>query len=458
MKRIFVLLLSFVLCIGCVSCKSDDASSDSGKTDGTAEGVTDTVNGDQDDPDSPFPMPEVTVNAQVGTGVNIVGGLCNADCISITVTDDEGNETEIIPDHSGGYFLGQVSFKANGNIYITANYEGGSSEAVSRMVCYEKMEDLMTGDEYMPVFCNDSRMHFYSALLAYSLSDVVTDAMMTRAEKNITENVAAVKAANPDAEIIYLVAPSSAAVYSEGLPEEYTEATGQSLYEAFEMVATECGAKVIYPLDTFIENRDDGNGYKVYHNTDSHWTTYGAYLALSEMMEYISETYPAAKPRTFEEMGFYTKYMWGGDALFSFGDYGGFENYSQTGRTGETAKTKISELTTMYTLEMPTDTIDSVYRGGVSTYVNGDDNSGRATVVNPNGDGLPTAVIIRDSFSCPAYDMVNDRFSTVWWQASHNYGMPEDVVSMTKPDYVIYIVSERNLLKVMLENANVQLG
>ncbi len=450
MKRILLLILALTMFIGCVACNSEQSSA--GTSSAPTETATDGV------PESPFPMPEVTINARVGTGVNIVGGLCNADCISITVTDDEGNTTEITPDRSGGYFIGQVKFNADGDIYITANYEGGSSEAVSRMVRYEKMDDLMTSDEYMPVFCNDSRMHFYSAVQAYSMSDVVTDAMMTRAEKNISKNVTALKAANPDAELIYLVAPSSAAVYPEGLPEEYTEAQGQSLYEAFEMVATACGATVIYPLDTFIKNRDDGNGFKVYHNTDSHWTTYGAYLALSEMMEYISEKHPAAKPRTFEEMGFYTKFMWGGDALFSFGDYNGFENYSETGSSGETVNTKISELTTMYNLEMPTKTIDSVYRGGVSTYVNGDNNSGRTTVINPNGEGLPTALIIRDSFSCPAYDMVNDRFSTVWWQSSHSYSMPADTVSQTKPDYVIYIISERNLLKTMLENANVQLG
>ncbi|MBQ8696829.1 MAG: hypothetical protein IJ519_03820, partial [Clostridia bacterium] len=262
----------------------------------------------------------------------------------------------------------------------------------------------------------------------------------------------------PEAEVIFLVAPSSAAVYSEGVPAEYPKAQGQSLYQAFEAVATGCGAKVIYPLDTFIENRDDGNGYKVYHNTDSHWTTYGAYLALSEMMTYISEKFPAAKPHTMEEMGFYTTTLWGGDALFSFGDFNGFEDFSYTGGTGETEVTGISELTTMYTLETPTKTIDSVYRGSKSTYVNGDKNSGRATVVNPNGEGLPTALIVRDSFSCPAYDMVNERFSTVWWQSSHDYRLSERDVKNNKPDYVIYIVSERNLLKVMLENANMQLG
>lgn len=441
------------MCLGCISCGSatqtNTESDGSVSTDGTQA---------TEPSGSGMAAPEVTINAPVATGINIVGGLCNADCIGITVTDDKGGVTKITPDCSGGYFIGQVKFtKDVSTLSITADYESGSSDAVERTVVYKKMNNKMTADEYMPVFCNDSRMHFYSAIQTYSSSDIVTDAMMTRAEKNITNHVKVTKEANPEAEVIYLVAPSSTWVYPEAIPEEYPKAEGQTLYEAFETIATECGAKVIYPLDTFIENRDDGKGYKVYHNTDSHWTTYGAYLALSEMMTYIGEKYPEAKPRTMEEMGFYTTTLWGGDALFSFGDNGGFENYSETGRSGETKKTRISELTTLYTLEMPTTTLEGVYRGYKSTYVGGD-NSGKATIKNPNGEGLPTALIVRDSFSCPAYDMVNDRFSTVWWQSSHSYGLPAKEVERNKPDYVIYIVSERNLLKVMLNNSNVQLG
>ncbi len=458
------------MCIGCVSCSkgvSPTEKADNGTTASVneteeptaqpSEAPTEEPTEEPTEDEGEFPKPDVTVNAAVATGINIIGGLCKAECVGITVTDTAGNTTEIIPDRASGYFLGQVKFDADTELSVVANYEGGVSEAISCSVEYEEMVNMMESDEYMPVFCNDSRMHFYSAVLAYSKSDPVTDSVMTRAEKNISENVAAVKAANPDAELIYLVAPSSATVYAEGLPEEYPKAEGQTLYEAFESIATACGAKVIYPLDTFIENKDDGNGYKVYHNTDSHWTTYGAYLALSEMMTYISGKFPAAKPHTMEEMGFYTTTMWGGDALFSFGDYNGFEDYSYTGRTGETEVTGISELTTLYSLETPTKTIDSVYRGSKSTYVSGDSNSHKATVVNPNGEGLPTALIVRDSFSCPAYDMVNERFSKVWWQSSHNYGIYENELTARKPDYVIYIVSERNLLKVMTENENATL-
>lgn len=458
MKRFLILLLALALCICSAACaKSGQTTETTEPTETKAPtGTTAPTEPAQDAVTSL----KITFCVPVATGVCVVGGLCTADCASLEVKDSQGNVTEITPDKNGGagYFFGQVKITEDSTLTVSEKTADGSviSEA-SIEAEYRQMKNLMHSDEYMPVFGNDSRMHFYSAVLTYSLSDFVTDSMKTVTEKNITDSVKALKAVNEDAELIYLVVPSSASVYPEGVPADYPEAQGETLFEAFEEIAQGCGATVIYPLDTFKEHRDGRAGYKIYHNTDSHWTTYGAYLGVSELMEHISQKYPAATPRTEEEMGFYTTELWGGDALFSFGDGSGFEDFSATGRTGETEITGITELTTMFDLKCPTSTIKSVYRGGKSTYVNGDSNSGKATVKNPDGEGLPTALILRDSFSCPAYDIVNDRFSCVWWQASHNYGYPEKEVAQSKPDYVIYLVSERNLLKVMLGNSNASL-
>lgn len=464
MKRFLMLLLVVALCIGSAACAKGEQPTEPADTKAPTETTAPTAGTKPTEPTEPAEDEdtdlEVTFCVPVATGVCVVGGVCSADCESLEVKDAQGNVTKITPDKNegAGYFFGQVKISENSTLTVSAKTADGSvSGEVSVDAVYRKMANLMHSDEYMPVFGNDSRMHFYSAVLTYTLSDFVTDSMKTVTEKNITDSVKALKAANPDAELIYLVVPSSASVYPEGVPADYPEAQGETLYEAFAEIAQGCGATVIYPLDTFKEHRDERAGYKIFHNTDSHWTTYGAYLGVSELMEHISEKFPAATPRTEEEMGFYTTELWGGDALFSFGDGSGFEDYSATGRTGETEITGINELTTMFELKCPTSTIKSVYRGGKSTYVSGDSNSGKATVKNPNGDGLPTALILRDSFSCPAYDIVNDRFSTVWWQASHNYGFPEREVTQSKPDYVIYLVSERNLLKVMLGNSNANL-
>ena len=316
------------------------------------------------------------------------------------------------------------------------------------------MKNQMTSGDYQPVFGLDSRIHFYSAILTYSKSNFLSNGEKEFAKQNISETVQTAKSVG--AEVIYLVVPSSAAVYPESVPSEYKAASGETLYKAFKSIAEQSGATVLYPLDELNAHKNDGEGYKIYSHSDSHWTTYGAYFGVSSLMNKISSKYPSAKPRTVKEMGFYTTELYGGDALFSFGDYNGFENYSQAASTsGKTSVTGIKELTTMYNLKMPTDTLTTITRGKKSIYLT-KDNASYYEFTNKNGSGLPSAVIVRDSFGRTAFDMVNDRFSSVTWLAENDYSNAISAIKENKPNYVIYIVSERNLLKVMM-NADVRL-
>ena len=462
MKKFFTHILPLLLCAillltscGGQSSAGTEPAGDSPVGDGSGEGGQNT--GDTDTSNGAS-APEITIATPVATGVCIIGGLCSNACEAVEITGDGVESTRIAPDFmtDSGYFMGQVKVNKTGKITAREVFADGTySLSAEATASYTKMENLLTSDDYRPYFAKNSRIHYYSAILAYTLSDAVSNWIRERAEQNIGNNVAALKEANPDAEIIYLVVPTSAAVYPETLPEEFEKASGATVYDVFREMATEAGAKVIYPLDAFLDHKDDGLGYKIFNNTDSHWSAYGAYWGVAEMMNYISEKYPAAAPRTVDEMGFYTKELWGGDSLFSFSK--GFEIYDNTGHTGETAVTKISELTTIYSREMPTSTIHAAYRGDMSTYLDDGLTSAPTVFTNPNGEGLPTALVIRDSFSCTAYDMVNDRFAEVNWQPAFTYDFPAEDIERDKPDYLIYLVSERNLLKVMLENDNISL-
>lgn len=400
-------------------------------------------------------MPVVTEVAQMSSTGFVVAGYCSINTEKIVVTGDGVTETEIIPAKgtSNNYFMGTVTVKKSTKIVVQALEKNcGLSDAVTKSVSKKSgMSNLMTATEYTPVFCKDSRIHFYSALLAYSLSDVINDAAEARAKANISNIVNQAKQAG--SEVIYFVVPSSASVYPETVPDGYKKATGETVFDVFNRVATQSGAKVVYPLDTMLAHKNDGEGLKIYHHTDSHWAPYGAFWGIHDLMNYISKEHPAAKPRTVEEMGFYTKEMWGGDALFSFASNGIFETNLSAGKT---TKSKINELTAIYKKVMPTSTLISSYRNGKGVYFTGT-NSAAATVRNSNGSGLPTAYIIRDSFGSTAYDMINDRFSTVWWQKYGNLQYTNSTVTANRPDYVIYIISERNIIKLMENNTNVSL-
>lgn len=425
----------------------DDSSADS-KADVSEEGSSDKEASNKQQKSN---RPAVTLAAQVSDNICIVGGMCSTDTEYVSVWGTGVEETKIVP-YAGGsvnYFIGQVKYNQSTTINVSAKAKGKeASDPATRSVSYEFLgQNYMFSGEYSPVIGKNSRMHFYSALLNYSIpSSSVSASMQSMARNNISQIVSAANSVG--AETIFLIIPSSAEIYPETVPGEFTKSS-QNLFSVFNNIATSCGAKVIYPINTMKKHTNDGAGYQIYQHTDSHWSTYGAYWGTYDLFNYISQRFPAAKPRTVSEMKFYLTEMYGGDALFNLPGRLGFET---SWRTGVASKTNIKELTTLYSLKTPTNTLGKIYNDNVGLYLS-EYNSSAAIEINPYGEGLPTAVIMRDSFGKVAYDMINDRFKTVYWEEFNNYNLPYNDIVNGKPDYVIYLYSERNLLKLMLNNS-----
>ncbi|MBQ1186614.1 MAG: hypothetical protein IIX54_02875 [Clostridia bacterium] len=396
--------------------------------------------------------PTVTAANQVATGICVVTGYCSDDTEKIVISGNNVVETTTKPfaGKDKRYFMVQVPYTATTALEVKAIFKDGKeSDVATKLIAHKEMKkNYMYLGEYTPVIGKNGQMHFYSALLSYSLSTgKITSSMNNTAKKNINNIVK--EADKLGAETIFVVIPSTAALYPETVPDDFTETTDEKLYERFTAIAEECGAKVMYPIETMSEHVNDGDGYQLYQRTDSHWSTYGSYWGTYDLFNYIAEKFPNAKPRTLKEMGFYTTEMYGGDGLFSFAEEVGFEVYYSDKIT---RKTKIMELTTRYKLKMPTNTLDSVYKSNMCLSLT-DDNAKSDKVVNPKGTDLPSALIMRDSFGKVSYDMMNDRFSTVYWGEFNNYKMPLDLVDTDHVDYVIYLYSERNLLKIMMNDA-----
>ncbi len=461
-RRIFALFLCLVLIFSLSACKEETPSQANSAAD-TAQGSDDSSGQNSssissDGEKQPVPgigstqnsnSPTVTLATQVAPNICIVGGSCPKGTEYVTVSGDGVTTTKIVPfaGEYSDYYLGQVPFTKSAQISVTATQKGKSeSDGTSQYVSYQAMsENYMEKHEYRPVIGTNSRAHFYSALLSYSLSTgKLTSQMRSAAQTNISSLVA--EASSVGAQTIFLIIPSSAQIYPETVPAKYSKTTGETLYQAFEKIATAAGAKVFYPLETMKNHKNDGVGYQIYQHTDSHWSPYGAYWGTYDMLNYISQTFPSAAPRTVKEMGFYTAELCGGDALFNFPAGIGFESDPHLGRT---SKTGIKELTNLYTLNVKT--LNSIYNNNTGLYLtNG--NAAANIEYNQNAQGLPNAVIMRDSFGKVAYDMLSDRFATTCWGEFDNYNLPVGWES-TNPDYVIHLYSERNLLKIMLGNS-----
>lgn len=84
-----------------------------------------------------------------------------------------------------------------------------------------------------------------------------------------------------------LVAPNKTTIYPEFLPTwaELTETSAQVVLTR----ALEGSSAVVFPNAALDAEK---KSWQVYHQTDSHWTSYGAYLAYAELCDYLENSYP----------------------------------------------------------------------------------------------------------------------------------------------------------------------
>ena len=58
---------------------------------------------------------------------------------------------------------------------------------------------------------------------------------------------------------------------------------------------------------------------------------------------------------------------------------------------------------------------------------------------------LPTAYMIRDSYSMQMIPYIGEHFSKLYYEEMWNYEFDFDVLEELKPDYVIMVCAERNV-------------
>ena len=73
---------------------------------------------------------------------------------------------------------------------------------------------------------------------------------------------------------------------------------------------------------------------------------------------------------------------------------------------------------------------------------------GATTRTNLEGN-FPNAYFIRDSFAGPIHAFLTDRFAVAEWAGMWDYRFRANDIAAMNADYVIYIVSERNIPDMM---------
>lgn len=370
-------------------------------------------------------VPVITGTTNVGPNLICIAGTCEPDA-KIYI---RGGIEEVSYVSDFKYFIGTVEIPASGStkLAVSARVKGKSeSEPVAVSGTYKAAAQRIRDDAFEVIVGNNYQCHFISALADYTGTNLLTDDQRKTVETNVKKNVAWLKSNMPGTELIYLVLPNPMTVYPETVPLRFEQNVGTTRTEQFCTAAEKGGAVVINTTDVFKSHKNEE--FKLFHKTDSHWTEYGAWLAYTELMNYISQKYPAASPRTFDEMGFYTKDVNGGDMPYYLElDYTKVRELAVFANPSFDSPAKLLFFTSTEDLLMNHDTTPKA-----ATYTTGNTN-------------LPDIYVMRDSFGIAMYNMLPDRFNKTTYKAMWSYGFDQNDIKSSGTDYVLYLIAERNL-------------
>ncbi len=248
----------------------------------------------------------------------------------------------------------------------------------------------------------------------------------------LEERLETVHGYNPDAEIIYLIVPSSMSMYPELVPEEYKEGTGLSRLDKVIEAIREAGATAIDVEEAFRAHKYDE--MPLYYKLDSHWSDYGAYVAYEALFDYISQSYPQAAPRGAEEFNWNPGYYQSGDLTYYLG----------------MPQSSVMEYAYYRTFDFDAPySITSIPRYRYENMLFYSDNVTWDHTIRTDRPELPSCMVIRDSYSTQMYDLIAERMDTTHYRGMWNYTWDSAAIKNEEPDYIIYLVAEWNIDSIL---------
>lgn len=379
--------------------------------------------------------PKITIYKFIKDNMVFFGGTTANDSV-IKVTG--GAEDMVFHPEKGaegrdGNFWGAVYINSGiSTLNITASVEGkAESEPITMIVRPQSGITLLQDHGVCGVIVGDKfQGHFEGAVADYIGSNLLNDKQSKAVKRAMEKRVEA--AAKNGAKIVYLLVPNPMNLYPETVPAEYVRYSGEdSLTKQFTEIAENCGADVIDLTDCFIEHRYDE--FKLFHKTDSHWTQYGSYWGYKAFCDYLMEDFPDAAPRDISQFRFYHQNMISGDMSTHL----------------EIDNNTLFENATLCELlfDSPYNP-DFLFPGKVE--VDSSEFRDAHTVKNQDSSRkLPNLVFYRDSFASCSECMFNDTGANIYWANMWDYSFNTDYIKRVDADYVVYLITERNICNVM---------
>ena len=221
---------------------------------------------------------------------------------------------------------------------------------------------------------------------------------------------------------LVVVAPSKETIYPEYMPRQLNRVSRESrLDQLLRHLAAHSDIEV---LDLREPLRKAKAQRQVYYRTDTHWNGYGAFVACQEIMSRVARWHPAAKPLPL--------------SAFRVGEWmdDGGDLATMMGLEGRLREERI-ELAPV---------APAAHTGDPGPLIRLPDGWRPLPVVKERpGDGLPRAVVFRDSFAISLIPLLSEHFSRVSYLWEWRFDVP--AIELEQPDVVILEIAERLLMR-----------
>ena len=378
----------------------------------------------------------------------------------------------------GEYYIVEVDiWDRNTLLYVTAQIEDeldengevvkeGKLESLPREIVAHKdaTADTLLDGNSVSVGVN-SLLYFDKVVYDVNGNNLYTASQLNKIRDYVTDTVTSYyndRAGTQDVELIYVLVPNSTTIYPEILPEDVVNPANTTVYEQIANTLAQTRATVIDMkpiLEAAAKDPAVLEKYgKIYRETDSSLSDYGAYLTYSEILKKISVAYPDAAPRTEEEFTWNKLLVNGGNLV----------NYREI--DGEVIQEEAVFFTPNFSLDIGTDVTGSSKISSLVKYVDTEDNDYNFFLNTNANDGingiaerwliddttrtdvdLPSALIYRDYSAVAFSDILAERFGkcllgkvgelSINLSATAQYAQDGDNVV----DYIVVIISEENL-------------
>lgn len=232
---------------------------------------------------------------------------------------------------------------------------------------------------------------------------------------------------------LFVLAPSKCTIYPEYLPDEYSALNTTSRADQLCAYLKEHTSVNFLDLRTTMnENKKiaEENKTFLYFKTDSHWNDFGACLAYGAITANLNRLFPNLHRLNVKDISLEREANYHGDLIGPLG----FNLETEDHYTPVSLKQSSWSLSNN---PEPPKKFGTQFADFATTFP------------NPN---LPTAYVIRDSFTTALQPFLSHSFKRAYFHWSGNFDFPIQTIEKEKPDVVVMEMVERQLARAVPPN------